>query len=205
MSQVLPRWHPSAGHHCHRGGAPCPGVAGACVSPAVPHRSASAVTRFLSTNQRGRDLPFPVPFCTCFGEVENKMPSFGCMRVSALQRAAPQQWKRVMEKGRMGLSPSEMSLRTHRSQGRVTAYLGAYGHCVLSSGSAEDQEARNLRPNPICPHADPYYPAESHRTPTALAHSCHQVTINFGLNSACDAAYPALYDLQAYQQSAGQA
>ena len=71
-------------------------------------------------------------------------------------------------------------------------------------GSAEDQEARNLCPNPICPHTDPYYPAQSHLTPTALAHSCHQVTINFGLNPACDTAYPAPYDLQAYQQVAGQ-
>lgn len=78
------------------------------------------------------------------------------------------------------------------------------GALCADQGSAEDQEARNLPPNPICPHTDPYYPAQSHLTLTASACSCHQVITNFGLNPACDTAYPALYDLQAYQQFAEQ-
>jgi len=58
-----------------------------------------------------------------------------CLPSAALQQAAPRpspmaeprgrQRERVMERDRTGLSLSEMSPRTHRSQGQVTAYLGA--------------------------------------------------------------------------------
>lgn len=53
---------------------------------------------FLRTG--GRDLPLPLPFCSCFREAEKQTPSFRCA----------QQWEWVLEQGRSGLSPSELSL-----------------------------------------------------------------------------------------------
>lgn len=114
--------------------------------PALSHCLCSHVS-FLRT--RGA---FAVPFCIGFLEADNKKPSFGCMWVSALPVASSgnSRWRRA---GLGCHSPSCHSGFTGvRDRSQPTLCIQPL---CAEQGSVEDQEARNLHSNPICPHMSP--------------------------------------------------
>lgn len=158
---------PLAGHHCHRRGAGSPGAAGAGVPPAAPCSSptASAVTCFLSENQGGEGIYHFQGLSACVsGRLKTGRllsAAWGSLLCSRQPRGRA--LRPAVEKGDGEGQDWAVSNRavTEDSQesGSGRSLPWCVGALCADQGSAEDQEARNLRPNPICPHTDPYYPA----------------------------------------------